>query len=729
MSDMSPVQICTNLLPGQCCQAIAAPIMNYFNPSYPSVVAFTNLSPLHIAAIWARRGNIRACSGVPIATRPGPGNWRHQATGDERAVGASYITLPTALPPGETEANWLSAEGVLGFVWGGGRWFVKGAESLGERNTKKLKRRGMVRAEHGTVYAREPKRWKRPDVLVVNGTRYVDAGTVDLKLERSTRIANLPPAYHGPLSAYDRELLKTPIEHLVQDVHKGIVKPIDILRSYGKVAIKAHAKTNCLTEVMISPGAESWIEQVNLNGPLAGIPVSLKDSIAVQGFDVSVGYSRNTGKPFAEDGAIVKILKDAGAVPYVKTNLPISLLSFESANDVWGRSTNPHNDKYSPGGSTGGESALLAYGGGRIGIGSDVAGSVRVPAHFAGIYSLRCSTGRWPKMGTKTSMPGQEGIPSVFSPMARTLPDLVYFTRSMIGMKPWEYDHSVHPLPWQSDVYDQTKDQKTLRIGVMRSDGVVPPSPACLRALSTATSALSTAGHTVIDLFPPSPARALILASSLLNADGCRTFLSYFRTGEWNDPGAAQMALYASLPRPIKYLHYLYTKYIKRDPFWAELLYNFRARSAHEQWELVAQREAYKAEWHAWWRDEAKIDVLLCPPNATPAVPHGGMKDAVASCGYTFLFNLLDYTAGVIPVTHVDRELDGILPVGFATKGMNGVARGAYKHYDAGKMHGLPVGVQIVGQRLQEEKVLAVMERVVEILEHEGKGYGLLDIE
>lgn len=180
MSDMSPVQICTNLLPGQCCQAIAAPIMNYFNPSYPSVVVFTNLSPLHIAAVWARRGNIRACSGVPIATRPGPGNWRHQVTGDERALGASYITLPTTLPPGETEANWLSAEGVLGFVWGGGRWFVKGAESLGESGTKKLKRRGMVRAEHGTVYAREPKRWKRPDVLVVNGTRYVDAETVDL---------------------------------------------------------------------------------------------------------------------------------------------------------------------------------------------------------------------------------------------------------------------------------------------------------------------------------------------------------------------------------------------------------------------------------------------------------------------------------------------------------------------------------------------------------------------
>ncbi|KAL9604245.1 MAG: hypothetical protein Q9219_000643 [cf. Caloplaca sp. 3 TL-2023] len=529
------------------------------------------------------------------------------------------------------------------------------------------------------------------------------------QLERSDRLANLPLEYHSPVSQYDREILSKPIEDLVQDVHKTIIKPIDILRSYGKIAVKAHARTNCLTEVMINPGAEAWTEHVNLEGPLAGIPVSLKDSISVGGFDVSVGYSRNTGKPYPEDGTMVRILKDAGAIPYVKTNLPVTLLSFESTNDVWGRTTNPHNPKYSPGGSTGGESALLAYGGGRIGIGSDVAG-------------------RWSKGGMNTSMPGQEGIPSVFSPMARTLPDLVYFTKSMIGMKPWEYDHSVHPIPWRSEVYDETKSQKSLRIGVMRTDGVVPPSPACARALSTVASALSSAGHSVIDIHPPAPSRALILASSLLNTDGCRTFLSYFRTGEWIDPGAAQMAFYMSLPRPFRYLHYLFVRYIKRDSFWAELLYEFRERSAYEQWKLVAKREAYKAEWHAWWRDEAKVDVMLTPPNATPAVPHDGMKDAVSSCGYTFLFNLLDYTAGVLPVTHVDSTLDA-LPPDFDTSSLNDVGKGAYKHYDAEKMHGLPVGVQVVGQRLQEEKVLAVMEKVEEYLDAEGKKYQLLEIE
>ena len=155
----------------------------------------------------------------------------------------------------------------------------------------------------------------------------------------------------------------------------------------------------------------------------------------------------------------------------MKTNLPTTLLSFESSNDVWGRCLNPHNPDYSPGGSTGGESALLAYGGGRIGIGSDVAGSVRAPAQFSGIYSLRCSTGRWPKMGMNTSMPGQEGIPSVFSPMARTREDLVYFSRSLIGMKPWKWDHTVHPIEWRIGEEQKVKEQKRFKIGVMRTDG------------------------------------------------------------------------------------------------------------------------------------------------------------------------------------------------------------------------------------------------------------------
>lgn len=440
----------------------------------------------------------------------------------------------------------------------------------------------------------------------------------------------------------DREIVSKPIEDLVQDVQKTVVEPLDVLRTYGKVALKAHEKTNCLTEIML-PSAETWLSDgsINLKGPLAGIPVSLKDTMIVQGYDTTVGFSSFVGNKAPADGPVVRLLKDAGAVPYVKTNLPTTLLSFESTNDVWGRSTNPHNPKYTPGGSTGGESALLAMGG-RIGIGSDVAGSVRVPAHFAGCYSLRCSTGRWPKTGFMTSMPGQEGVPSVYSPMARTLNDLTYFTRAVVKMRPWEYCYTVHPLAWRDDVEAEwLSPKKRLRVGVMRTDGVVDPSPACARALGLVESALRREGHEIVELAgTPSAYEALRVASLALNADGTAMFSSFMRWGERNDPGAAQMRFYMILPAPLRWLYYAWVRYVRRDAVWAGLLRDWRPLSAFEQWKTVARREAIKREWFDWW-EGAGVDVLIAPPNATPAVPHGGMKDAVSSCGYTFLFNLV----------------------------------------------------------------------------------------
>ncbi|KAK3335999.1 amidase signature domain-containing protein [Cercophora scortea] len=551
--------------------------------------------------------------------------------------------------------------------------------------------------------------------------------------ERADRIRSLT-AYQGPFTPSDRATLSKPIETLVSEVHSGTTSPLSILHTYGKVALKAHALTNCVTEVLL-PSAEAWLNDsdgswgsINLAGPLAGIPVSLKDTVVVGGYDTTVGYSSFVGNKDTvgrTDGAMVRLLKDAGAVPYVKTNLPISLLSFESTNDVWGRCTNPHNPAYSPGGSTGGEAALLALGG-RIGIGSDVAGSVRAPAHFSGCYSLRCSTGRWPKLGICTSMPGQEGVASVYSPMARTLGDLTYFTRAVVGMRPWTYDYTVHPMPWKGEVESEFGEaKKVLRVGVMRTDGVVDPSPACKRALEMVETAMKKDGHEIIELdSPPDMLEALRIASALLNADGCQMFESFRRTGEWLDPGAAQMRWLAKLPSPVRYVYYLWVKYVRRDAVWAGLVRNWRAQTAFENWMLVKEREAYRLQWAQWW-DALALDVLITPPNATPAVPHDGMHDAVSSCGYTFLFNLLDYTAGVMPVTHVDKALDQ-LPEGFSLKKLNGVARGAYMHYDADRMHGLPVGVQVVGRRLEEEKVLAVMKRVEEALGDQK--YKLLDI-
>ncbi|CCM00797.1 uncharacterized protein FIBRA_02839 [Fibroporia radiculosa] len=539
--------------------------------------------------------------------------------------------------------------------------------------------------------------------------------------ERNERIEQLSPVYHSALSEADKSILAKPVSEIVANVQSGELSPSDVLTAYSKKALKAHAETNCLVEIMI-PSAEEWAKTCDTKGPLAGMPVSLKDEISIAGFDACIGYSAWVGRTVKADSALVKLLRDAGAVPFVKTNVPVTMLSFESANEVLGTTTNPHSKDYAPGGSSGGEAALLAYGGSRIGVGGDGAGSVRVPSHYSGTYTVKASSRRFLKAGnTHTSIPGVEGIGVVFSPMARTLEDLETFWRAVMSMRPWQYDDSVLPIPWREMDLSATK---SLRWGVLWDDGVVAPSPACRRALQEVVDVLKADGHEVIPIDPPSPYEGLRLASQLMYADGAKMCTKPIRFGEFNDPGVREALAMFRAPRLVKKFYAWYLGHIRGDEMYAGLIKDWSEKTIPEYLMLVSQREAYREQWHQYLQDQA-LDFVITVPNAHPAVPHGGMKDGWKSCGYTFLWNLLDYSAGVLPVTHVDETKDALS----AFKPRNAVERGAYKIYNAEKMHGLPVGVQIVGRRLEEEKVLEGMKIIQRLLRQEGKAYALLDFD
>ncbi|KAI0776365.1 amidase signature domain-containing protein [Irpex lacteus] len=512
-----------------------------------------------------------------------------------------------------------------------------------------------------------------------------------------------------------RRSVKRFASQTIAKVQDGSLNPVSVLYAYGKKALKAHEATNCLTEILL-PEAEEWAQLCNRKGPLAGMPVSLKDTVAVGGFDVCIGYSAWVGKRAPWDSPLVRLLRDAGAVPYVKTNIPITLLSLESSNDVFGTTTNPHNPKFTPGGSTGGEAALLAYGGSRLGIGTDVAGSVRGPAHFSGIYTIKASSERFLKAGNATSIKGQTGVPAVYSPMTRTLEDLETMWRAIFSMQPWTYDYSCLVLPWR----DVDLSSKKVKWGVIWDDsrlptahlrrtphsfsltGIIKPSPACRRALEDTVSALKAAGHDVVDLKTPKPIEAISVGAQLLFADAGKTVTKPIRSGERNDPGVADALFVLRLPRFVKKVWAWYWRYVRGDELYAHLLENFNEKTVEEYFALVAQREAIREQWWNMWEEE-KIDFILTAPNPLPASPHGGWTNGWTGCTYTFLYNILDYSAGVIPVTHLDRM------------------------YDADQMHGLPIGVQIVGRRLEEEKVLEGMKIVERCLRDVGKAYQLLE--
>ncbi|KAI0795466.1 amidase signature enzyme [Abortiporus biennis] len=538
--------------------------------------------------------------------------------------------------------------------------------------------------------------------------------------EREDIIQSLPVEFQQPLEATEKEILSWPVDKTAAFVRDGTIDAVDVLTAYSKKALRAHRATNCLTEILI-PQALEWARNSNAKGPLAGVPVSLKDTAGIAGVDSCIGYSAWVGKPVKKDSALVRLLKDAGAIPFVKTNVPITLLSFESTNDVFGKTENPHVKGYSPGGSTGGEAALLAYGGSRIGIGTDVAGSVRCPAHYSGVYTIKASMHRFPKTGNGTSIPGQIGIPAVYSPMTRTLGDLETFWRAIVSMEPWKYDHSCVPIPWREGTLPTNRP---LKWGVMWDDGVVIPSPACRRALETVVEALKSSGDTVVDINPPSPYEALKIASQLVFADAGKVVISPIRFGEWNDRGVVEALRMFRAPRFFKKIYAWYFRYIKRDEIYAGLIENWSEKTVEEYFSLIAQREGYREKWFDFW-NEGEFDFVLTVPNALPAVPHDGMREGFKACGYTFLFNMLDYSAGVLPVTHVDKDKDALK----SFKPRNAIEVGVFKSYDAQKMHGLPVGVQISGRRLEEEKVLEGMKKIEKVLDEKKLKYQLLEID
>ncbi len=115
----------------------------------------------------------------------------------------------------------------------------------------------------------------------------------------------------------------------------------------------------------------------------------------------------------------------------------------ETESDLFGRTTNPYKATHGVGASTGGGGALVAWGGSMVEVGSDVAGSVRIPAHTCGIWSMKGSVGRFPVLGNMSPMTGLEAVPILTGPLANSLDNLEEFYKRVIDMEPWTYDHTV----------------------------------------------------------------------------------------------------------------------------------------------------------------------------------------------------------------------------------------------------------------------------------------------
>ncbi|KAF5989376.1 general amidase [Fusarium bulbicola] len=460
-------------------------------------------------------------------------------------------------------------------------------------------------------------------------------------------------------------------------------------------AIQVHQETNCLTEVAFKDALQQaqeldahMVSNKKPIGPLHGLVVTLKDQFNIKGYDSTLGYVGRSFNPATDDAVLVKMLKSLGAIVLAKSNLPQSIMWCETENPLWGLTTNPMNKDYTPGGSTGGEAVLISCGASMVGWGTDIGGSIRIPSHMMGLYGLKPSSTRLPYQGVPVSTEGQEHVPSSIGPMARDLGIIKHAMHSLIESKPWEYDARCAPLPWRGHLYEEMHS-RPLTIGVLMDDGVVRPHPPITRVLQDAVEALRREGHEIVEWNTELHEQCIRTMDMFYTADGgedIRQDIS--RAGEPFIPHVKQ------------------------------LVNKGQAISVYEYWKLNKKKwdlqQGYLEKWNSIQSATGKrADILLMPVMPHTAVRHGGC----GWVGYTKVWNVLDYTAMVIPGGTVQSG-DVDLPFEYPARGPEDEWNQGLWNKDKGEMAAmkLPVGLQIVGRKLEEEKVLGaaeVIDRVV----------------
>ena len=437
-------------------------------------------------------------------------------------------------------------------------------------------------------------------------------------------------------------------------------------------------------------------------GPLHGLPITIKDNFEVIGTPATLGVTNRRSHHSQKDAVTVAALKSAGSIILGKTNVPQLLLVQESDNGIYGTTKNPWSLGRSPGGSSGGEGAAIATGQSPLGLGSDIGGSIRIPAHFCGIAGLKPTVDRWSTRGMLGGIDGQEVVRAASGPMARTVRDL---SLVMTALDPaWQARRDPAVLPLRVE-HPSHISLRGLRIGWFSDDGFMSPCPSIVRAVDRAKSILQSAGAHLVDYRPVSPSDLIYLWMAVISSDAAVTLQKQLA----NETVCKQLQPTLQAARLPDLLKPTVARLLalKGDARLARLLQSLGRKPVEELWRLTAERTVMRRnELDAW--NEANVDAVICPPHVLPAMQLGTSGDLTLTLSYMFRYVMLNFPAGVVPITRVEPgettwlgppPLDGI------AKRCAKVVRGS---------EGLPIGVQVVSRPYREDVALAVMSAIEE---------------
>lgn len=363
-------------------------------------------------------------------------------------------------------------------------------------------------------------------------------------------------------------------------------------------------------------------------GLLHGVPVTIKDTIDTAGLRTTSGSKIRIDYVPETDAPAVARLKAAGAIVLGKTNASEMAMDYTADNPVFNRTNNPFDPRLTPGGSSGGEAVAIATCMSPGGIGSDLAGSVRIPAHFCGICGLKPTTGRIPGELQFPPSIGPYSLGAVIGPLARTVGDL----RLLLGAL-------------SKDPFDRSSfDLRGTRVAWYTDDGVAPVTDETAKAVATAARALSDAGLIVEEQRPPHVDRGYEMWMKIFSRASVVQLRSLYKGRESEGGGFVRWRLGTADDKPTPTLDEYIASWMERDRLREELLQ---------------------------WMETTPI--IIAPVGATPAYPHDTLKVTVRGStfgtfrafSYVQTFSVFDLPVVTVPA---GKSNEG-LPIGVQIAG------------------------------------------------------------
>jgi amidase len=408
---------------------------------------------------------------------------------------------------------------------------------------------------------------------------------------------------------------------MARNIRAGSFSSVELVNAHFEQIHRVNPQLNAVIELLsesaltAARAADHKLASGEAAGALHGVPFSVKDSMNVRGTKCTAGtFGRRNAPPALEDAAVVARLRAAGAIPIAKTNLPDLLFSFESDNLIYGRTNNPYDATRTSGGSSGGEAALITACGSPLGLGSDCAGSVRVPAAFCGIAGIKPTSGRLPRTGHVPAVGGWLEALWQIGPMARYTEDLVLALQLLSGED--AEDFTAPPVALL-----EPRPGGPRRVAFFVDNGFVRTSIEVQNAVRECATFLAGEGLEVEELRPPGMDHAYDLELALLGADGADGIDVYLKEIGSSD------------------VHPLLTHFLDHMRPYRSTTTRFAAR-----W----------AEWDRYRRDLClffhEYDIVLSPAYSQPALKHRESMNETNFRGfsYTMAWNLAGAPAATV---------------------------------------------------------------------------------